>query len=92
MPGSGRKLKFPNFWALFTEIAKSSHALKSMSLSAGAMAVGNCCQKIEDDANGEVSTDLESDLAKLTGLLDETIEAMSDHIAANEKPDARAVA
>lgn len=64
------------------DIAKASHALKSMSLSAGALAVSNQCQIIEDCANDGNSI-ADDSLAKLTKLVTETLTAMSTHITTN---------
>ena len=74
------------------DLAKSAHALKSMSLSAGAMAVGNCCQNIEHDANCEFSDKMQNELTLLVTLFDETIIAMQEHIEASEQCDDEAVA
>lgn len=65
----------------YTELSKSAHALKSMSLSAGAKAVGDLCQIIEDDAKGKRCTDCQKNVALLNSLFDDTIKAMKEHIS-----------
>ncbi len=65
------------------QLAQSSHALKSMSLSAGATAVAEICQKIEDNAkSGEFHNyhDNNGDLKILANVFAATIREMKTHI------------
>ena len=64
----------------FDELAKSAHSLKSMSMSAGATAVSDCCQIIEDAAKENNASKHTENIDQLTKLLNDTIAEMREHI------------
>lgn len=62
----------------FALLAKTVHALKSMSLSAGAEAVAQVCQKIEDHAKHGDAFDYQDALAQLEYRIQKTVDAMDE--------------